>query len=281
MIIDSHCHCWPRWPYRRHSHAEPLDVERHGSGERLRESMTVAGVGHALIVAADIGEPPIDDSAYALNVAQRHPRTFSVVADIDSRWSATYHDGGTAARVEALPDLPALAGISHYLADEPDEWWNSPSADETGRTLTKRRMLLSLHAPPVWHADVGRWALRHPDVPILMHHVGLARDAEELTGLLGLAEAPNVFVKASGLVYTDPAGGPDHAVGVELLRTVISAFGPDRVAWGSDFPVSAEHGIDMVRGLELVGDVAGRFGASATEAIMGGTAAQLLMGRNG
>lgn len=280
MIVDTHCHCWPRWPYARAADAPPIDVHRHGSAERLRETMTAAGISHALIVAAGIGDPPIDDNAYALEAARRHPGSFSVVADVDSKWSATHHDGRMADRIRALPDAPALAGVSHYLADETDDWMASPEAGAAGAALTERRMLLSLHAPPAWHAAVGGWAQRHPEVPVLLHHLGLVRDQRELDGLLALAEVPSIIVKASGFAYIDPSGAPPYPAGVERLRAVVEAFGPDRVAWGSDFPVSPEHGVGIDRALGLVRDAVGARGASASEAIMGATAHRLLSRRH-
>lgn len=276
MIIDAHCHAWPRWPYPRDEAAAPIDVDGHGSIERLRTAMTDAGVSRALIVSANIGEPPIDDNAYIAAAARRHHGALFFVADLDSKWSPAYHDGRMAERVRALPDDPRRIGVGHYLTDHPDGWWRSPDAAGLGHALAERGMLLSLHAPAPWHPAVGGWARRHPEVPVLLHHLGLVGDEQELAGLIALADVANVFVKASGFAYVDPQGADSSfPAATRRLRAIITAFGPDRVAWGSDFPVSPEYGIDYGRALELVHDVAAEFGALACEAVLGGTMAAL------
>lgn len=276
MIIDAHCHAWPRWPYPRAADAAPIETDRHGSIERLRAAMTDAGVSRALVVSANIGDPPIDDDSHVAAAADEDPDALSFVADIDSRWSPTYHDGRMAERVRALPEDATRIGVGHYLADRADGWWDSPDAEGLGRALAERGMLLSLHAPPPWHPAIGEWARRHPDVPVLLHHLGLVRDEDELAGLLSLADASSVFVKASGFAYVDPEGaGASFPTGIRVLRTVLETFGPNRVVWGSDFPVSPEYGIDYGRALVLVRDVAMGFGAQACEAVLGGTMAAL------
>ncbi|MEO6338579.1 MAG: amidohydrolase family protein, partial [Caulobacteraceae bacterium] len=87
--------------------------------------------------------------------------------------------------------------------------------------------------------------------PVVLEHLaGLARpDVGDLAALLGpvlaLARFPNVYVKIPGLGQLAargprlPAEGPpfatDDAVG--LLNDVVTAFGADRLMWGSDHPV--------------------------------------------
>lgn len=277
MIIDAHCHAWPRWPYRRDAGAAPIDEAMHGSIERLRAAMTVAGVTHAMLVAADIGDPVIDDNDYAARGAASAPELFSFVSDVDSRWSATHHDGRMGVRIAALPDDDSRLGIGHYLADAADSWWESREADHVGRILAERRMLLSLHAPPPWHAAVGEWAGRHPEVPVLLHHLGLVQNRRDLSALVRLADVPSIHVKASGFGYVDPDGASSgHPFARTALKEVVASFGAERVAWGSDFPVSPERGIDYDRALGDVSDVVGAFGDAALAVVLGGTAARLL-----
>ena len=113
MIIDAHCHAWPRWPYPRTADAAKIDTERYGSIQRLRAAMTDAGVSRALVVSANIGDPPIDDDSHVAAAAREDPETLSFVADMDSRWSSTYHDGRMTERVLAPPEERARIGGGH------------------------------------------------------------------------------------------------------------------------------------------------------------------------
>lgn len=280
MIVDAHCHAWPRWPYPVDPGTPRIDVDRHGAVDRLRAEMSSAGVGQAMIVCADIGEPAADDNAYVAAAAAMHPTVLTYVADVDSRWSATYHDAHMDRRIRALPEDPRLVGITHYLADAVDDWWTSPAASRMAEALAERGLLLSLHAPAAWHAAVGTWASEHPHVPVLLHHLGLAREEREISVLLSLASVPNVCVKASGFAYTAPGEGPEFASSGRRLTRIVEAFGPDRVLWGSDFPVSPERGIDYARSLELVVSALAGFGEGARDAVLGDTASALLSGRS-
>lgn len=274
MIVDAHCHCWASWPYPRAAAAPPIDVARHGSAERLLSALREAGVDRALVVAAGIGDPPQDDDAYVADAASRNPELLSWFADLDSRWSPRYHDGHATDRLADVRH-PSLVGVTHYLADSADGWWESPDAEELGDSLAARHLALSLHAPPVWHPSVAGWARRHPDVPVLLHHLGLAADAAQLSALLGLAAVPSLHVKASGFPYVARGTGPGFPTAIDGLRRIVDAFGPARVLWGSDFPVSPEHGVPYAAALDLVREGLAGHGLDVVAAVLGGSASAL------
>lgn len=275
MIVDAHCHVWPVWPYPRTPGAPPIDPIEHGSARRLAVEMDAAGVGHALVVAAEMGPQPVPDTEHIAELVRAEPDRWSLLADLDSRWSPAYHEGGSAERLRGFADRLPLLGITHYLADEPDTWFDAGDADAVGRILADRGLILSLHAPPAWHDRVAAWARRYPEVPILLHHQGLVTDAEELAGLLELATAPSVHVKVSGFPYVAGAEEPPYPAVFERLRRILDAVGPDRMLWGSDFPVTPERGIGYRRALDLVREGLADLGGPAFDAILGGTASRL------
>lgn len=237
--------------------------------------MTDAGVAHAFLVAAQIGTPPTADNAYVAGQVDADPTRFSMFLDLDSRWSDNYHDGGTAERLRALGSQFPLLGVTHYLADEPDDWWGSPDADALGTLLDETGLALSLHAPPVWHRAVAGWAERHPSVAVLLHHQGLVHTDDEATVLATLASAAGVRVKVSGFSYVSAGEQAPFAAAFGRLRRTLDAFGPDRMLWGSDFPVSPERGIDYRMSLDLVRDGFADLGADDLAAILGGNALRL------
>lgn len=285
MIIDSHAHAWQRWPYD----ASVPDPATRGSAASLRYEMDRVGVDHALLVAAGIGagDPRTDNSGnneYALAAARSHPGRFSVLLDVDSRWSVHHHQPGAADRLRQLLDdadracaLAAVAGITHYLEDQDDGWLDSEEAVAlVSLVATDGGRLVSLHARPAWFAGLGRLADRCPHAQFLLHHQGHvdADDPDQIKALVALADHSNVVVKVSGFYYlTQPAWDfpyPDRRVFELLLRE----FGPARLVWGSDFPVSRSH-LTYRQSLEVVRSRSGLDGL-AVDAICGDTLAGLL-----
>src|SRR5215217_1512875 len=67
MIIDSHCHAWPRWPYQ-----PPVpDDESRGRVEQLLNEMDLHGVDQAVVICARIERNP-DNNDYIAEQARRY-----------------------------------------------------------------------------------------------------------------------------------------------------------------------------------------------------------------
>jgi L-fucono-1,5-lactonase len=123
-----------------------------------------------------------------------------------------------------------------------------------------------------WQLPVAETVARaHPEVRFVLDHLGgvaeSTADAEWESGLRALAAHPHVYAKISGLagLVTDPA---------RLRRVVgvaVEAFGPDRLMYGSDWPLaclSAGPGAWRAAVRELIEDLS----AGERQAIMSGTA---------
>jgi L-fuconolactonase len=84
-------------------------------------------------------------------------------------------------------------------------------------------------------------AERYPDLPIVIDHAGkppvasgeLSPWREEMNRLAALQQ---VHCKLSGLV-TEAAPGWTAGALKPYVAAILSAFGPERVMWGSDWPV--------------------------------------------
>ena len=129
--------------------------------------------------------------------------------------------------------------------------------------------MASVHAPPAWHAAIGPLAQRHPDLPLLLHHQGLATKDEEVEALIALAAHPNVVVKVSGFRYVS-ATTPPYADVRSRLERVARAFGAERLAWGSDWPVSTQHH-SYADAIAFAADALAFLDASERELVFGGT----------
>jgi predicted TIM-barrel fold metal-dependent hydrolase len=86
--------------------------------------------------------------------------------------------------------------------------------------------------------ELARLAVRHPNVPFILAHIGGGGDWQHT--LPALAEVPNVYVDLSG-------SGVDRG----MLDRTVAAVGPARIVWGSD--LTMETGLAKLWALDAVG----------------------------
>ena len=59
-----------------------------------------------------------------------------------------------------------------------------------------------------------------------------------LREILASAALPNIHVKLSGFHYVNPVGWDfPHAAVRPVVQALYDAYGPERLHWGSDYPV--------------------------------------------
>ena len=235
MIVDAHCHAWERWPYQ-----PPVpDFEQRGRVEQLLWEMDRNGVDRAVVICAGIDHNP-DNNAYVAACAAAHPDRLVQFADVDSRWTPTYHAPGAADRLAAVLERWPLKGFTHYVEREPDGWFASDEGVRLFSLAAERGLIASIAAPPAWQPALRELARRFPTMPILCHHLAGVRagDPEGLREVLRSASVPSIAIKVSGFYYasaTDwdfPFSDVHH-----IVRALYEHFGPRRLCWGSDYPV--------------------------------------------
>lgn len=239
MLFDSHCHAWATWPYE-----PPVpDAASRGQVEQLLYEMDLHGVERALIVSAQIDHNP-NNNAYVAAQVERYPDRLVQVVDLDSVWSPTYHTPGAGDRLKAMADRWPIIGFTHYLGrGEDGSWLTSPDGMALFRQAADLRLLASLSCYPHQQTAIRRVAEAFPSVPILCHHLGHPRADEPvprqaLAEILASARCPNIMLKFSGFYYASERNWDfPYAEVHPLLRAEYEHFGPDRLFWGSDYPV--------------------------------------------
>jgi L-fuconolactonase len=267
VIVDAHTHAWARWPYPP---AVPEAASR-GRYQNLIGELDAAGVEAAAVVSANLDGPARDGSAddaapgdgaadnngYVAAAAAADPGRICQFADVDSRWSKSYHRPGGAARLADACERLAPAGVSHYLAAENDGWLRSAEGGDFLAAAGRRRIPVSLAAPPAWFADICSAAASVPATPILLNHLALVmlhpdgRPAA-LDMIRRGAAQPNLIVKVSGYYYG--AGRPwdyPFPAQLEIVRAFYETWGPGRMAWASDYPACTPH-ISYRQSLEVI-----------------------------
>jgi len=282
VIIDSHCHAWDYWPYQ----GPVPDPETRGAAAQLIHEMDLNGVERALVVCAQIEHNP-RNNAYVAEQARRYAGRLHQLADLDSEWSPTYHAPGAAQRLREMAARWPICGFTHYLRKDDDAaWFSSADGLELLRAAADLNLLVSLSATPDHHPAIRRAARAFPSLPFLIHHMGYVRQGsgtleENVRQVLQSASVPNIYIKLSGFAYT---GAVEWDFPYADIGWVVQAeyehFGPERMCWGSDYPV-VRFFMTYRQSLEAFRTHCSFVPPAAQAQILGGALAGLLQGRCG
>jgi len=279
MIIDSHSHAWPRWPYQ-----PPVPDDGRGAVEQLLWEMDQNQVDRAVIVCARI-DRNADNNEYVAEAVERHPARLVQFADVDCRWSAEYHTAGAADRLRALADRIPVAGVTHYVAAENDGWFRTAEGIAFFGAAAERNLVMSLAASPAWQEDIQLLARRFPNLPILCHHLAgiggwKGGRPDGLRRVLAGTSLPNLMVKVSGFYYGSerPCEYP-HSEALWIVRALYEALGPHRLCWGSDYPV-VRRALTYRQAIEAFRTHCAFVAPADSEAILGGTLDAVLRARS-
>ncbi|KPI04400.1 amidohydrolase 2 [Actinobacteria bacterium OK006] len=184
------------------------------------------------------------------------------------------------ARLRGLPGGRHLKGIRHQVQGEPDpEWLLRPDVRDGLAAVAEAGLVYDLVVLPHQLPACVRAAAGHPGLTFVLDHLGkppIATGALRpwATAVRALAALPNTVCKLSGMVTE-----ADHAKWtVDGLRpyadTVLDAFGPGRLMFGSDWPVctlAASYG----QVVDVAEELSGGLGAEERAEVFGGTATRV------
>lgn len=232
--IDAHQHFWQlaaragAWPP-----AELVPIYRDFGPEDLSALLRQNGVAATVLVQS---LPSEADTRYLLDLADRHRFIAAVVGWVDLKAPDAPQ------RIAAMAAHPKLRGLRPMLQDLDDDGWIddpalTPAVDAMLRHgLSFDALVLPRHLPALL-----AFARRHPALPIVIDHLakpamGGVPDAQWLNDMDRLAAEPQVACKLSGMVTEAGAGWTVQQL-APYARHVLQVFGPQRVMWGSDWPV--------------------------------------------
>ncbi|MEI8212194.1 MAG: amidohydrolase family protein [Planctomycetota bacterium] len=236
MRVDSHHHFWA---YSKEEYGwiqENMGVLRKDflPQELLKETQAT----HVDYVVSVQARQDLRETKFLLDQSVGHPWIRGVVGWIPLA------DPNVGKTIEALQAQKLLKGVRHVVQDEPDEHFLDREDFNAGIRLLKGvdwvyDLLVFGKQLPM----TIRFVDRHPDQRFVLDHI--AKPVIQSSGIdqqwerdfRELAKRPNVMCKFSALVteVRDPTWT------VESLRpywnVAIHAFGPDRLMFGSDWPV--------------------------------------------
>jgi len=276
VIVDAHHHVWDLSVRDQDWITGPrlAPLRRDFTVDDLRAETTAAGVGRTVLVQT-VTVP--EETPELLALADRHDLIAGVVG-----WTDLTRPGvaDELARLRALPGGRHLKGIRHQVQAEPDpEWLLRPDVRRGLLALADAGLVHDLVVRPHQLPACVRAAARHPGVTFVLDHLGkppVASGATEpwASAVRTLAALPNTVCKLSGLVTeADPVSWT-----VDDLRpyaeTVLDAFGPHRLMFGSDWPVctlAAAYGEVLATAAELTAGL----GESERDAVFRSTATRV------
>lgn len=237
-VIDAHQHYWQ--PARGDYDWMPPDnatlTRAYGPAD-LRPWLDAAGgVGTVLVQAA----ATTAETEYMLGLADADARILAVVGWID------FEDPGQRAQLERFAAHPKFRGVRPMIQDIPDDDWMLRDDVQWAYTaLTQLGLRFDALGFPRHLANFHTLLTRYPDMPAVVDHCmkpqiathGPDSFAHWADGIARIARDTRACCKLSGLV-TEAGDRWTVADLRPYAEHVLKVFGPDRVMWGSDWPVS-------------------------------------------
>jgi L-fuconolactonase len=238
-VVDAHHHLLDptRRDYPWLAGDDMAPIRRRYDLAELRGHTGVLGVSRTVLVQT---VPDVAETEEFLAVADANRDLVAGVVGWVDLTDPALPD--TVARLRAGPGGDLLTGIRHQAQDEPDPAWLVRSDVAAGvAAVAEAGLAYDLLVLPGQLPAAISLARQVPDCRFVLDHAAKPPIAtgvlEPWAGLIGgLAELPNVACKLSGLV-TEAAPGYRAADIQPYADVVLAAFCPDRVMFGSDWPV--------------------------------------------
>lgn len=271
--IDSHHHLWCYGPAEYPWIGPAMDVlKRDYLPGDLKAEIDASGVRATVAVQA---RQTVAETEWLLAQAAASTAVRGVVGWVplvDDRVQRT---------LERLAADARLKGVRHVLQDEPDPGYML--RDDFNRGLAALRPLGLVYDLLVFARQLPEAVQlvdRHPSQPFVVDHIAKPTirastfDRDWASGIAELARRPNVSCKLSGVLteVRDPDWTPDLVR--PYVETVLNEFGPDRLMFGSDWPVCRLR-CEYRDWVETVRELLSGLSASEQDRVFGLTAARV------
>jgi L-fuconolactonase len=255
-VVDAHHHVWDLSVRDQDWIAEGSPIRRDFTVKDLAPEARAAGVDRTVLVQT-VTVP--EETPEFLALADEHELIAGVVGWTD----LTRPDvADELARLRELPGGRYLKGIRHQVQGEPDpQWLLRPDVRRGLTAVAEAGLVYDLVVLPHQLPACTEAAAALPQLTFVLDHLGkppIASGALEpwASDVRALAALPNTVCKLSGMVTEADTGSWT----VDDLRpyadVVLDAFGPDRLMFGSDWPVctlAATYGEVLDAAHELTG----------------------------
>ena len=236
-IVDAHHHVWDpavRAQPWLDSDEERAPLRRRFTVAELAPLARDAGVT-ATVVVQTVTEPT--ETPELLALARTGPLVAAVVGWVDLTQPGI---ADAIAELRAAPGGEFLAGVRHPLLTEPDPGWLARREVRRGlAALATAGLTFDLVLQPGLLPEAVRAAADLPELIFVLDHLGnvdvttgAVPDEAWAASFRALGALPNTVCKLSGILgeASPERLGP-------YFELALAAFGPDRLMFGSDWPV--------------------------------------------
>ena len=234
MQIDAHQHFWhpARGDYAWMPPDDPILTRPYAPAD-LKPLLDAAGIQQTILVQA---APTIHETEYMLGIADATGWVAGVVGWVD------FERAEDKAHLARLAQHPKFLGLRPMIQDIPDDaWMHRDDVQWAYRAIIDNDLTFDALGFPR-HLDAFLALLkRYHALRVVIDHGAKPQIAAQhftdwAAGMARIATETGAFCKLSGLV-TEAAPGWTLADLKPYTDHILQVFGPDRVMWGSDWPV--------------------------------------------
>lgn len=269
LIVDAHLHVWDleRSAYAWLTPAAGA-LHRSFTPEQAATALRTSGARSAVLVQA---EDSVRDTELLLAVADEHDWVAGVVGWVDLEHPATAER-----QLDRWQASDVFCGVRTLVHDDPRAGVLALPPVRTSLSLLADRGL-PFDVPDAFPRDLGDvadLARALPGLVVVVDHLGKPpQDPDRWQAwrrrLAAVAAQPGTTAKVSGLQV------PGRRTTVADVRpaweTALELFGPDRLMWGSDWPMTTAAGGEAAQ-WQVVHELALELSPHERAALLGGTA---------
>ena len=269
--IDAHHHLWRYLPPGPAWMADGMEgLRRDFLIEDLRAVTAEVGVTGTIVVET---ERTVEETGWLSQAAASDDLIRGVVG-----W-APLTSPAVVAELERIASLPKMKAIRHPIHDESDDQFVLRDDFNRGVAALKQFdlrydiLIFERHLP-----QTIQFVDRHPDQVFILDHVAKPRIRDRAfspwrENMRELARRSNVYCKVSGMVTEADWHAWSEEDVSPYIETVVEAFTPNRLMFGSDWPVmtlASSYG----RWMATIQSAIAQLSVTEKERILGGTAVE-------
>ena len=271
MRVDSHQHFWSiAAGYCRWLTADMAPIYRDFGPNDLAPLLRQCDISATVLVQAAERDA---ETEWLLKVSEATDFVAGVVGWVDMAAK------GAPERISRLAEHPNLVGIRPMIQDIADpDWMLRPALAPACAAIAELGLVFDALVLPKHLDNLALFLARYPELKVVVDHAAKPALRQGAAGVSAwrpkirrIAAFPQTRCKWSGLL-TEAA---PHATAADLrpcTDTLLDAFGPRRLLWGSDWPV-LNLAADYKRWLAVSDELLAPLGAAEQRFVMGENAA--------
>lgn len=234
MNIDAHHHLWRYTPEEYGWIDDRLQaLRRNFLPDDLRAELQTANMAATIAVQA---RQSIEETRWLLDLATENTFIQGVVG-----WAPIAAEDFSVT-LDQLRQNSRLKGLRHVVQSEADGFLDGPDFNRGIKALTEAGLVYDVLVFSRQLSEVIRFVDRHPNQSFVLDHIAKPEISDHRIEpwnqlIREVAHRENIVCKLSGMVTEADWMNWSAAALRPYFEAVLDAFGPERIMFGSDWPV--------------------------------------------